>query len=267
MHSYDCLFFYFVVTDVISATLNNLYLSKLNTLAFLLMLSKLPSAPFPLKQFLLITCTLTIAYFWLVATDAHLVHLKQPSSFTTMAFLLLLSKRPSVPFPLKQLLLITCTLTITYDFFYFVVTNLHLIHLKQHFSLIVYSCLFVVVLQTSTCTLSIDQKQLLSHALLQLLIFDFHVTDAHLVYLTQPSFFPSLLLPFCYWCSNFHMHPFKYTFSIKATVITCTLMIAYFFDFFVTNAHLIHLKQLLSVKVYSCLFCCCSPTFHVHPFH
>ena len=100
MHSYDCLFFYFVVTDAILATLNNLHLSKLNTLAFLLLLSRLPSAPFPLKQFLLITCTLTIAYFWLVATDAHLVHLKQPSSFTTIAFLLLFSKLPRAPFQL-----------------------------------------------------------------------------------------------------------------------------------------------------------------------
>ena len=57
-------FFNFVVTSAISATLNNLHLSTLHTLAFLLLLSKLPSAPFPLKQLLLITCTLTIAYFW-----------------------------------------------------------------------------------------------------------------------------------------------------------------------------------------------------------
>ena len=40
--------------------------------------------------------------------------------------------------------------------------------------------------------------------------------------------FRSLLLLFCYWCSNFHMHLFKYLFSIKATVITCTLMTANF---------------------------------------
>ena len=40
--------------------------------------------------------------------------------------------------------------------------------------------------------------------------------------------FRSLLLPFCYWGSNFHMHLFKYLFSIKATVITCTLMTANF---------------------------------------
>ena len=135
------------------------------------MLSKLPSAPFPLKQFLLITCTLTIAYFWLVATDAHLVHLKQPSSFTTMAFLLLLSKRPSVPFPLKQLLF------------------------KSH-ALLRLPMIFLFC--CNQCSSHPPKTTFLSH---------------------------SLLLPFCCCSLNFHGHPFNWS---KATVITCTLTIAYF---------------------------------------
>ena len=48
---------------------------------------------FPLQQLLLIIILLSHALlrlpiFYLVATDAHLVHLKQPSSFTNLAFLL-----------------------------------------------------------------------------------------------------------------------------------------------------------------------------------
>ena len=54
--------------------------------------------------------------------------------------------------------------------------------------------------------------------------------DAHLVYLTQPSltFVVYCCLFVIAWCSNFHMHLFKHLFSIKATVIICTLMTANF---------------------------------------
>ena len=91
-----------------------------------------------------------------------------------------------------------------------------------------------------------------------MLIFDFLVTDAYLVYLTQPSFFHSLLLPFCYCCSNFHMHPFKYLFSIKAKF--CTHMHSYdclFFRLFCnqcsSHASILN-KKPLSLIVYSGLF-------------
>ena len=46
--------------------------------------------------------------------------------------------------------------------------------------------------------------------------------------LHNPHWLSYFTLAFCYWCSNFHMHLFKYLFSIKATVITCTLMTANF---------------------------------------
>ena len=132
---------------LVSATLNNLHISTLNTVAFLLLLSKLRSAPFPLKQLLLITCKLTIAYFWLSCNQCSdiLSNLKQPSSFTTLAFLLLLSKLPSAPIPLRQLLFITCTLMIAYFFFPFiVVTDAHLSHFKPSSFKVKYSWLFVV---------------------------------------------------------------------------------------------------------------------------
>ena len=97
IHSYDCLFFYLVAID---AHLVHLKQPSSFTILYSHTLLRLP-------------------IFYLVAIDAHLVHLKQPSSFTNLAFLLLLSKLPSAPFPLKQLLLITCTLVIAYFFFYF----------------------------------------------------------------------------------------------------------------------------------------------------
>ena len=132
---------------LVSATLNNLYLSTLNTVAFLLLLPKLQSPPFPLKQLLLITCKLTIAYFWFSCSQCSAIfsnlnnfRLSQPLPFCCYC--------PNFqvhPFHQGNCYSSLALLWKPIFFTFIFVTDAHLSHFKQPSSFKVkYSCLFVV---------------------------------------------------------------------------------------------------------------------------
>ena len=101
--------------------------------------------------------------------------------------------------------------------------------LHNRHSFIVYSCLFVIVVQTFTCTFSstcFPLKQLYSHALLRLPIFRLFCNQcsSHASILNKKPL--SLIVYSCLFVVI--LQTSMCALSITATVLTCTLMTANF---------------------------------------